>query len=120
MERFRFDAKEREVMRKQLHVENSFVIGNIGRLCYQKNQDFLIDVLAQVKRIIPNAKLLLVGEGEMLTALQEKVDRLGVSADVISVSYTHLDVYKRQVLIHTGVLCEDLGCLLDRLLENRG
>lgn len=83
MERFRFDAKEREVMRKQLHVENSFVIGNIGRLCYQKNQDFLIDVLAQVKRIIPNAKLLLVGEGEMLTALQEKVDRLGVSADVI-------------------------------------
>ena len=37
-ERFRFDPAVREQVRAELGVEDKFVIGNVGRLCYQKNQ----------------------------------------------------------------------------------
>ena len=37
LEKFQFNISTRREKRKELHLENTFVIGNIGRLCYQKN-----------------------------------------------------------------------------------
>lgn len=81
--RFRFDPKVREQVRAELGLEGKFVIGNVGRLCSQKNQDFLLDVFAQVKRQRPESCLLLVGEGELLEELKGKAGRLGITSSVI-------------------------------------
>lgn len=83
LQRFMFNGAEREKTRKQLNLEGTFVIGNVGRLCRQKNQDFLIDIFAQVYEKNPSARLLLVGEGEVLAALKEKAGRLSLSNAVI-------------------------------------
>lgn len=82
-ERFRFNAEVREQVRAELGLEEKFVIGNVGRLCYQKNQSSLLDVFAQVKRQRPESCLLLVGEGELLEELKEKARRLDVISSVI-------------------------------------
>lgn len=81
--RFQFDAVEREKIRKQLHLEKAFVIGNVGRFCFQKNQSFLLDIFAQVYAQDASARLLLVGEGEMLAKLKERAERLFISNAVI-------------------------------------
>lgn len=83
VERFRFDPAVREQVRAELGIEGQFVIGHVGRLCDQKNQDFLLEVFAQVKRRRPESRLLLVGEGELLGRLKEKAGGLGVAESVI-------------------------------------
>lgn len=83
VERFRFDPSVRNQVRAELGLEDKLVIGNVGRLCYQKNQDFLLDVFAQVKRRRLESRLLLVGEGELLEQLKEKARRLNVADCVI-------------------------------------
>lgn len=67
--RFRFDPAIREAVRAELGLAGEFVVGNVGRLCYQKNQSFLLDVFAEILRQKPESRLLLVGEGEDKPAL---------------------------------------------------
>lgn len=81
--RFRFDAAERERVRKQLHLEKAFVVGHVGRLCFQKNQSFLLDIFAQVYAQDISARLLLVGEGETLAELKKRAKQLSISNAVI-------------------------------------
>lgn len=81
--KFRFNPAVREDVRRELGVANQFVIGNIGRLCYQKNQSFLLDVFAEVIKYRPESCLLLVGEGEDLSMLQEKARALNIQDRVI-------------------------------------
>ena len=82
-ERFRFDSAVRDAVRAELDAADAFVIGSVGRLCYQKNQDFLLDIFAQVLPYRPESRLLLVGEGELEQQLREIAQRLGVANRVI-------------------------------------
>lgn len=82
-EKFRFDPVVREDVRRELGITDQFVIGNVGRLCYQKNQSFLLDVFAEVVRLQPKSRLLLVGEGEDLDMLREKARSQGFEDRVI-------------------------------------
>lgn len=70
-------------VRKEFDIENCKVIGHIGRFNPQKNHTFLIDIFAEIKKIRPDAKLLLVGGGEGMTAIQQKVEKLGLKDSVI-------------------------------------
>lgn len=83
LRRFRLNEAKREKTRKELHLEDAFVIGHVGRLCFQKNQSFLLDIFALVYRQDASARLLLVGEGEALEELEEKAARLSLSDAVI-------------------------------------
>lgn len=40
-----------------------FLYGSIGRLAYPKNYEFLIAAHKEIKKLVPEAKLLLIGEG---------------------------------------------------------
>lgn len=40
-----------------------YIYGSVGRLAYPKNYEFLINAYREVKKIKPNAKLILIGEG---------------------------------------------------------
>ncbi|MBE6972278.1 MAG: glycosyltransferase family 1 protein [Ruminococcaceae bacterium] len=78
-ERFRFDPAVRETVRQELGLNDRFVIGNVGRLCYQKNQSFLLDVLVEARKLRPESCLLLVGDGEDRQMLEEKAQALGIA-----------------------------------------
>ena len=82
-ERFRFDVATRACIRKELGLEHEFVVGNVGRLCYQKNQEFLLDVFEQLLKERPDSRLLLVGEGESREFLEEKAKTLGIHEKVL-------------------------------------
>ena len=81
--RFRFDPVVRECVRGELGLDGKLVIGNVGRLCDQKNQDFLLDVFAEVLKQRPESRLLLVGEGENKPQLERKAQKLEVAGKVI-------------------------------------
>lgn len=82
-QRFRFNPCVRNSVRKELNLEGKLVVGNIGRLCYQKNQDFLLDVFAETLTRNSESLLLLVGEGEDKRTLVQKAESLGISDKVL-------------------------------------
>lgn len=82
-ERFRFDPAVRARMRKTLELDDAFVIGHVGRLCYQKNQRFLLDVLAMLKPLRPNSRLLLVGDGEDRAMLETAARQMGLTDSIL-------------------------------------
>lgn len=81
--KFRFDKNTRDSVRSKLGLTDSFVIGHVGRLCYQKNQEFLLDVFVEVLKRSPESRLLLIGEGEKKSRLKEKASELGISEKVV-------------------------------------
>ncbi len=46
-----------------IDINNSFLIGSVGRLAQAKNYQFLINNFKSIKEIKPNAKLIIIGDG---------------------------------------------------------
>lgn len=80
--RFHFTSTGRRELRQELGLTDRFILCSVGRLCQQKNQDFLLDVLSSLLRRCPECKLLLIGEGEARSALEEKARLLDIEAHV--------------------------------------
>jgi glycosyltransferase involved in cell wall biosynthesis len=62
--------------------ENSFVFATAGRLSPTKGQQYLITALAQVKKQLNNAELLIAGTGELKNELDNLAFGLGCSSSV--------------------------------------
>ena len=82
-ERFRFSEAERETTRARLGMEKAFLLGHIGRLCDQKNQMFLLEVLRAILPMRPESRLILAGEGDRREALERRAAELGVQEQVL-------------------------------------
>ncbi|MDF2787345.1 MAG: hypothetical protein K0S80_443 [Neobacillus sp.] len=75
--------QEKNKLRKEYGFNpQDFILINVGELCYRKHQDLLIKSLYLLKDRIPVIKLLLVGDGEMLSVYKELVKRLGLEKKV--------------------------------------
>lgn len=81
-ERFAYDSVIRDKIRRELGLEKSFVIGNVGRFAYQKNHEFLVEVFYEIKKRIPEAILLLRGEGELQESIENRIEQLKLQKSV--------------------------------------
>lgn len=82
-EKFNFNKNIRITKRQELNLEDNFVIGHIGRLSYQKNHHFLIQIFNALLKKEKNAILLLVGVGEKEAAIRDQVANLGLNDKVM-------------------------------------
>jgi len=73
---------EKERKRWGLDV-NNIVIGNVGRLFPLKGQEYLLEILGEIKKVFPDVKLLLVGEGILRQTLEKKAENLGLKDAII-------------------------------------
>lgn len=60
---------------------------HVGRIAHEKNIDFLIHMLVNVRRAVPDVLLIIAGEGPALEHLRRLVDRLGLRNNVLFVGY---------------------------------
>ena len=82
LDRFTYDASKRKAVRQELGLGDELVLGHVGRFCYAKNHEFLLDVMAEVCKQRPDAVLLLIGEGESEAAARRKAEALGLQENV--------------------------------------
>ena len=61
---YRYNEQYRKEIRDKYHLNNSYVIGQVGRISYQKNQEFSIKLMDALIEHIPNAVLLLLGKNQ--------------------------------------------------------
>ena len=80
---YSFSEKERSRIRNEFGFADSFVVGHIGRFNQQKNHFFLISVFVEIKRIMKDAKLLLVGVGEKEDEIKKAVLENGIGDSVV-------------------------------------
>lgn len=65
IDRFTFNPQSRAIKRDELGIGDSqLLIGQVGRICFQKNQVFTIKVLSELLKSTPNAILAIVGDGD--------------------------------------------------------
>jgi len=82
-EKYRFNAQRRSKIRDQLGIGDSFVLGTVGRLSYQKNHSFLIDLFSVFHQEHPQSKLLIVGDGELRADLRKQILDRDLERDVL-------------------------------------
>ncbi len=82
-ERFAFDPYIRNKIRKDLGIPNKFVIGNVSNFSYAKNHKFILQIFSKIIDRIPNAKLMLVGDGPLRDQIEKEVNRLRISDHVL-------------------------------------
>lgn len=83
VEKYIYNVISRENIRKEFNIrDDEFVIGHIGRFSPVKNHTFILDVFAEVVKNV-DAKLLLVGDGELKQAMKNKADSLGIKDKII-------------------------------------
>jgi len=74
----------REAVRQELGLNSTTpVVGMVGRLDAQKGHTYLLEAWPAVRREIPDARLLLVGDGGLRTPLEQRVRELGLTDSVI-------------------------------------
>ncbi|OTN89484.1 hypothetical protein A5819_001976 [Enterococcus sp. 7E2_DIV0204] len=89
LEKFVYNPVVRSTLRHELgFAKDDFVIGNIGRFVWQKNQAFIVELFNEVLKKKENAKLILIGEGPLKLELEKKVLAYGIKDKVTFLSNT--------------------------------
>lgn len=83
VKKFLFNEDVRKEMREKYNIGNELVIGNIGRLEFQKNQEYLLKVFVEIKKNNNLAKLIIIGEGTLESQLKNYSKNKGIDKDVI-------------------------------------
>ena len=78
LSRFGFRQEERERLRQLYGLEKNFVIGHVGRFNVQKNHSRLLDIFAEIAKAAPDARLALIGTGELEQDVKEKARTMGI------------------------------------------
>ena len=92
---YSFKPNIRERKRKELGVEDVFVVGHVGSYNFQKNHEFMLDVFNEICKLQPKSVLLLVGyfvdddsywikahEKAKAYGIEDRVRFLGIRKDV--------------------------------------
>lgn len=131
---FAFDEAQRVRIREQLGITpDAPVLGHIGRYTYAKNHPFLLQCFAEYLKKKPQARLLLVGEGECAPQIQQEIDRLQIGHAVIQVGpqadtapfYSAMDMfclpsfYEGLPVVALEAQANGLPCLFARAVPNQ-
>ena len=88
----RFRAGDARAFRARAGLrEDARLVTYIGRVAHEKNIGFLVQMFAEVRRRVPQAVLVIAGEGPARAALQQQVSSLGLTPHVHFAGYLDRD-----------------------------
>lgn len=99
--KYRYQEKNREIIRKKYGLKNNYIIGNVSKFVDAKNHEFIIDVFKSFHNIYRNSKLMLVGDGPNREKILKKIEDEKLKEEVILVGmvedasnyYSTMDVF---------------------------
>lgn len=84
VQRYSTNEQVRQEVRRELRFSNDQVImGFVGRLWPEKNPLFLLEAFATIAKLVPQAKLLIVGGGPLKQEMGEFVKETGLNDKVV-------------------------------------
>lgn len=88
VDKFQYKEEYRHEIRMKYDKEDKIIIGHVGVFNYQKNHEKLIEIFKKVYDKNPNYVLMLIGEGENKSNIEELVKTMGLEKNVIFVGTT--------------------------------
>lgn len=82
MEKYYYNPSVRLDYRNRMNANGKIIIGNVGRLHFQKNQSFLIDIFSIFAKSHIDSELWIIGDGEDKEKLMQKVHSLELDSKV--------------------------------------
>jgi glycosyltransferase involved in cell wall biosynthesis len=76
--KYKFNNKYRNKLQKELGLQNKFIVGNIARFTFEKNHEFMINIIESLSKIDKDIVLCLVGDG----ILKEKIKNMVTSKNL--------------------------------------
>lgn len=77
-----YSPLRRENIRNSLNISSKFVVGSVGRLSYQKNSLFIIDIFSEIYKKDKSAVLIIAGEGDYRKKCEEYIKQKDIK-DVV-------------------------------------
>ncbi len=87
VKKYAFNKDIRTDVRKSMGYDCEFVIGHVGRFVEVKNHKYLIEVFSFIRKLLPDSKLLLVGDGELRNNIEAQIEKLGLQKHVKLLGY---------------------------------
>ena len=84
IDQYGFNADMRCRIRSEFGLsDDTTIIGHVGRFMTQKNHAFLLEIFSEYLKINGKSILMLVGGGELESAIKQKASELGISDKII-------------------------------------
>lgn len=83
VKKYSFKSGVRDKYRKMLNIKDEIVVGHIGAFKYQKNHDFIVSIFQSLSELNSNVKLVLVGDGNLRSDIEDKVKELKLEDKLI-------------------------------------
>lgn len=123
--RFLFNEEKRNSLRARSGLEGHFVVGQVGRFYYEKNQMFTLKAFSLLLKKQPNAVLLLLGDGSLRQQaerfaaqlhIEDKVRFMGLQRDpapfyMAMDAFVMPSAYEALPLAGIEAQCAGLPCL---------
>lgn len=76
---FQFDETQRRQMRKAKNLDDSIVVGHVGRFTYQKNHQFILAIAEASKKRKLNLRFELIGYGDSIDVIKKEAQEKGLN-----------------------------------------
>lgn len=112
------NLKRDECLYKELAPNNERLLLSVSRLVGSKNVDKIIEGFYEVSKIIPNTRLVIVGDGLKRKELEMKVSQLGISDRISFVgAIYHKDVFRYQSVADIFISMNGISSLSNPVFE---
>lgn len=114
VEKFKYNLNARNKIRNDYNWDENFLVGHVGRFEQQKNHKFIIDLLPKVIKVIPNIKVILIGEGSLMDEIKKYSKEKNVDhyIEFLGVVPNVFDYYSAMDCFIFPSLFEGLGIVL--------
>lgn len=95
LKKYNYNLEKRFKIRKELQIEDDvYLLGHVGRFSKEKNHTFLLIVMEKLIALGENARLVLIGDGELKKQIQNDVISMNLDKYIIFTgSVTNVDEY---------------------------
>lgn len=83
LDEFAYSEITRQKYRADMVLENRLVVGYVGRLSYQKNIPFLLNVFSKLLHSCPEAMLMIIGDGEESDQMNKQIAELKLANNIL-------------------------------------
>lgn len=111
-EKFAFNQGTRDNMRESLCMGDKHVYGFAGRIVYQKNPLFLMDIFREIKNRDEKSAFLVCGDGDLMDETKKKADGYGLDVLFVGSVPNVQDYYQAMDVFVLPSRFEGLGIVL--------
>ncbi len=87
--KYYYSGKQRADARRRLGFKEKLIVGHIGRFFAVKNHEFLLRIFDEIRKEEPDSKLVLIGEGELKSKIQNQARNAKMEEQVFFAGVTH-------------------------------